>query len=573
MRPVSGMCRFVAAVLLLSFTSIAGFGQAPADGPQQPASTNQTGKLDQKAAGNPAGNDATTNSPAPAPKQEALRPPKASDYIDRAEALYKQGEEAFERGETEIARKLFDQAVAVITNSGISLRANPTLDRYYRALLDRIENRGSAAQASNAVASGNANGSVAGEPDAAEAEVGEPEKTAPSPLDELSKISEADLATVTTSGVKIYGKYDFEFSVAPPVLEFLNFFVAGRGRSTMEAGLQRSGRYREMAEQIFREENVPLDLIWLAQAESVWKPNALSRAAAKGIWQFVPSTGLRFGLSQSSFVDDRSQPEKSTRAAARYLHFLHDHFAGDWLLAMAAYNAGEGRVDEAIARCGYADFWEIHKRGLLPSETQNYVPIILSIIVVSKNQQRYGFNVRPEAPVAWDSYQVPSQTDLKVVAELCGVGLETIQDLNPELCHAVSPPGQAYSIRIPKGLKGTFAEAFAKLPEDERVKRVYVPRIESEGYGSRYRTQVVAYRARSGDTLAALSRRYGISVNDLARANRMSARGSLKKGESIKIPMKLSTRGRGYGHYREERVNRSYSSRHGYSHEGRRRRR
>ncbi|HEY6330888.1 MAG TPA: lytic transglycosylase domain-containing protein, partial [Blastocatellia bacterium] len=318
-----------------------------------------------------------------------------AELIDKAESLYGQGNEAFERGEIEIARKLFDQALRVITGSGIEIRSNSTLDQYYRSLIDRIQNRGS--------------------------QQGEPEPTAPSLLDELSNISETDLAATTSSGVKIYGKYDFDFSVAPPVMEFLSFFVNGRGRSTMEGGLGRSGRYREMAEQIFKQENVPLDLIWLAQAESVWKPNALSRAAAKGIWQFVPSTGLRYGLSQSAWVDDRSQPEKSTRAAARYLHFLHDHFAGDWLLAMAAYNAGEGRVDEAIARCGYADFWEIHRRHLLPAETQNYVPIILSIIVVSKNQKRYGFSVTPDLPVAWDTYDVPAQTDLKVVADLCGV--------------------------------------------------------------------------------------------------------------------------------------------------------
>jgi len=538
MRSGSGMCRFL-ALLILAAVSVPGYAQAPATqpaaAPDNPAAPVQQANGAQPQQSRPAPTDADK------PVQQAQVPsaaPNAADIIDRAEALYRQGDEAFERGETDVARKLFDQAVDVITKSGIDLRSNSTLDRYYRSLLDRIQNRGS--------------------------QTGEPEATAPSPLDELSNINEADLTAATTNGVKIYGKYDFDFSVAPPVMDFLNFFVTGRGHSTMEAGLQRSGRYREMAEQIFKQEQVPLDLIWLAQAESVWKPNALSRAAAKGIWQFVPSTGLRYGLSQSAWIDDRSQPEKSTRAAARYLHFLHEHFAGDWLLAMAAYNAGEGRVDEAIARCGYADFWEIHRRRLLPTETQNYVPIILSIIVISKNQQRYGFNVKPELPVAWEAYEVPGQTDLKVVADLCGVGQETIQDLNPELCRGVSPPGAPYTLRLPKGMKTAFAEAYAKLPEDQRVRHVYAPR-ESEGYSSRYRTQTVAYRARSGDTLAALARRYGVPVNELARANRMSARGSLRKGDTLKIPMKLQARGRhGYGRYREERAVRSYSGRHRY---------
>src|SRR5437868_14661519 len=117
----------------------------------------------------------------------------------------------------------------------------------------------------------------------------------------------------------------------------MNFFISGRGRSTMEIGLQRSGRYRQLAEKIFKEEKVPLDLIWLAQAESVWKPNALSRAAAKGIWQFVPGTGQRHGLEQTAWTDDRSQPETSTRSAARYLKSLHVHVAGDSPLDIAAY--------------------------------------------------------------------------------------------------------------------------------------------------------------------------------------------------------------------------------------------
>jgi membrane-bound lytic murein transglycosylase D len=219
----------------------------------------------------------------------------------------------------------------------------------------------------------------------------------------------------------------------------------------MEVGLQRAGRYRQMAEKIFKEERVPLDLIWLAQAESVWKPNALSRAAAKGIWQFIPSTGTRYGLTQTRWVDDRSHPERSTRAAARYLRWLYDHFAGDWLLAMAAYNSGENRVDSAIAKCGYADFWELYRRNLLPQETRNYVPIILSITIISKNQKRYGFSVTPDPPLNYDTFDLPAQTDLKVAADLIGVSYDVLRDLNPELRHGVTPADQRYTIKLPRG--------------------------------------------------------------------------------------------------------------------------
>ncbi|HET9530584.1 MAG TPA: transglycosylase SLT domain-containing protein, partial [Blastocatellia bacterium] len=453
---------------------------------------------------------------------EQASSPQIQTIIDQAETLFRQGREAFNKGERDVARKLFDQALDAVLMSGVNLRGNTRLDSYYRSLVDRIHKFEAHPEDDHSLEE--------------RAEIVEP-----SLLDELSSIDDNELAMVTPDGVKIFGKYDFDFSVASPVFQFINFFVAGRGRSTMNIGLQRSGRYRQMAEKIFKEERVPLDLIWLAQAESVWKPNALSHAAAKGIWQFIPSTGTRFGLAQTAWIDQRSHPELSTRAAARYLRWLHNHFAGDWLLAMAAYNSGEGRVDSAIARCGYADFWEIHRRGLLPQETRNYVPIILSIIIVSKNQKRYGFSVKPDTPINYDLFELPDQTDLKVVADLLGVPYETIQDLNPELRRGVTPPGQRYAIKLPKGMKKQFEIAYADLPEDQRVRRIVIPREEiAEASRPSYRTQIVSYRVRSGDTLSSLARRHGIPMQELARLNRLSARGQLRKGQTIRIPKTVS---------------------------------
>jgi len=294
--------------------------------------------------------------------------------------------------------------------------------------------------------------------------------------------------------------------------------------------------------------------MWLAQAESVWKPNALSRAAAKGIWQFIPSTGTRYGLAQTTWIDERSQPEKSTRAAARYLRWLHDHFEGDWLLAMAAYNSGENRVDSAIARCGYADFWELYRRGLLPQETRNYVPCILSIIIISKNQKRYGFDITPELPLNYDTFEVPGQTDLKVVADLVGVPYDTIQDLNAELRRGTSPAGEPYTIKLPKGTKKQFEVAYADLPEEKRVRKIIVPTEEiAERYRGGYRVQIASYQVRRGDTLASVARRSGVSVKELARLNRISSRGELRKGQTVKIPKAVrASRGRNarLGRYR-----------------------
>src|SRR6266404_1684651 len=447
--------------------------------------------------------------------------------IDRAEESFLRGEEAHSKGLPDIARKMFDNALDTVLQSGIDLKTDAKLAAYYRALLDRIHKH--EAQAGDVH-------------DAAD----RPEVAEPSALDEVSEIKESELAMVTPDGVKIFGRYDFDFAVAPPVFQFINFFVAGRGHSTMEVGLQRSGRYRQMVEKIFKEEKVPLDLMWLAQAESVWKPNALSRAAAKGIWQFIPSTGSRYGLSQTTWIDERSQPEKSTRAAAKYLRWLHDHFAGDWLLAMAAYNSGENRVDGAIARCGYADFWELHKRGLLPQETRNYVPCILSIIVISKNQKRYGFEVKADSPLNYETVDLPAQTDLKVVADLIGTPYESVQDLNAELRRGTSPAGERYSIKIPKGMKKQFDVAYAALPEEQRVRKITVPADDvADRYRSSYRVQVASYQVRRGDTLASVARRTGVSVQELAKLNRMSARGELRRGQTVKVPKTVRTsRGR-----------------------------
>ncbi len=486
-----------------------------------------------------------SNSSQPASNAQAI--------ITRAEEAFNRGEEAWSKGLPDIARKLFDQAVDIILESGIDLSRDERMKTFYQKLVDRIH------QVEVQPAVKTAEKRMAQDPQ---------EPLEPAPIDEISDVKEDELATVTPDGIKIFGKYDFDFSVAPPVLQYVNFFVTGRGRSTMETGLQRSGRYRGMAEKIFKEERVPLDLIWLAQAESVWKPNALSRAAAKGIWQFIPGTGSRYGLVQTQWIDDRSHPEKSTRAAARYLRFLHEFFAGDWLLAMAAYNSGEYRVAGAISKCGYADFWELYRRGLLPSETRNYVPIILAITIISKNQKRYGFNVTPDPALNYDTYDLPSQTDLKVVADLLQVPFEVVQDLNPELRRGSSPPGQRYSLKLPKGYKKQFEIAFADLPEDQRVRKVVIPAEEvAQTYRPAYRTQYASHQVRGGDTMSSLARRYGVSLDELARANRLSSRGQLKKGQKIKIPksaqakssvkVKSSVKSGKVGRYKSKEVTRS----------------
>ncbi len=460
--------------------------------------------------------------------------------IDRAQHLYDMGEQAFAQSDLERSRRSFDDAVDAVLMSGIDLRTNDALQAFYNGLVEKIHKHQMLAQ---------------------DAEPGGFAEQAYVPAEsELAKLTDADLEALGNAQETVDGTYNFQFAVDQPVFQFVSYFTNGRGRSTMESGLRRSGRYRKMAERIFKEEGVPTDLIWLAQVESVWKPAALSHAAAKGIWQFIPSTGRRFGLDQDYWVDERSDPEQSTRAAARYLKFLYNYFAGDWLLAMAAYNSGEGNVSKAIARSGYADFWEIHRAGFLPTETRNYVPAILAVIIVSHNQQRYGFNIAPEPALMYDVAQISSQTDLGVAAALCNTSEEAIRDLNPHLRRDATPPGGSV-LRIPNGKKRDFETAYAALSPEERLGRqtnvtdgdlaendapARDTRPASSGFGGG--NSSVSYTARSGETLNTIASRYGVSPVELARVNRISSDSELKTGQVLRVPSKSTP------HFKEQPV-------------------
>lgn len=384
--------------------------------------------------------------------------PAARTLIAAAEQHYKRGETAFREGKFEEAQKSFKAAVDVIVSASPELRAQREVQAYSFELRGRIELLQAGVRKAVSAEKG------------AEVAVG-------SYRDELANIDVSSLSSQPVRQLDL-SRFDFQFTVTSEVYQFINFYTNGRGRRTMEHGLARSGRYRQMAEKIFAEEGVPRDLIWLAQVESVWQTNALSFAAAKGIWQFIPGTGSRFGLRQDSYMDERCAPEASTRAAAKYLRFLHDHFAGDWLLAMAAYNCGEGNVDKAIARCGYADFWELHQRGLLPNETKNYVPAILAVIAVTKEQKKYGFNITPEAPLQYDVFRVSSSTALAVAADILKVSPDTLRSLNPELKRGVTP--ESFALRIPAGTRSQFEIAFNALSPKDRLALPKPEGVESE---------------------------------------------------------------------------------------------
>lgn len=362
--------------------------------------------------------------------------------INLAELHYQRGEKAYTGGQYDVARREFDEAVDTILTESIDVRSDDELRIYYRELIEKVNHYQIAALEQK---------------DGGFAE----QRFEPSPLDKIASLSDADLEEAGAADEEeVAARFNFDFTSALPVRQFINYFTRGRGRATMEAGLQRSVRFREMAQRIFKQEGVPTDLVWLAQVESGWNPYAYSWAAAKGMWQFIPSTGARFGLTQNYWVDERSDPEKSTLSAARYLKWLSTRYKGNWQLALAAYNTGEGNVDGAIARSGSRDFWRLHLGGYIARETRNYVPAILAVVTIAKNPKKYGFEMPSAYPYRYQTRMVASQTDLRPLAKKLKVSYGTLLDLNPELQRGVTPPGK-HVIRIPAAMavKATDAPA------------------------------------------------------------------------------------------------------------------
>src|ERR1043165_4642050 len=393
-----------------------------------------------------------------------------SKIMEKAEVHFKQGEINLKDNRREQARDEFDKAVDTILESGMDVRANQRLQTYYLELVERIYRLEVPSQpyvqpvqpggllANNVVQASTGGDGVKPEPTVAQVGFRE-QKFEPSNLDELSKLvltpeeetgNPDDMAALEQAKNTI----DFGFNTNPLIQNFINYYQ-GRGRSTMETGLRRSGQYMKMARKIFREEGVPEDVTWLGQVESAWRPKAYSSAAGSGPWQFIPGTGSRFGLRQTAWIDERNSFEKATRASARYLKDLARHFNGDWQLAMAAYNTGQGNVDRAVARAGRADFWAIYP--YIAQETRNYVPNILATILIAKAPEKYGFrNIRPDAPLSYAVVEVPSATSLYHVAAATGQSIDYIRSLNPELRRDVTPRGESHKLRIPGGKANQF---------------------------------------------------------------------------------------------------------------------
>ena len=319
--------------------------------------------------------------------------------------------------------------------------------------------------------------------------------------------------------------YDFPVVENDKVRYFVDYY-SGKAKNTFRTWLERSGRYLPMMRAIFAEAGLPEDLAYLAMVESGFNDKAYSWAHAVGPWQFIESTGRQYGLQNDWWYDERRDPEKATRAAARFLADLYTAFDGDWYLAVASYNAGPGKLRQAVKRYNSRDFWELCRGEYLQEETKNYLPKLLAVLLIAKQPDKYGFvDLEYHEPIAYDTVPLPSNTDLEVIARLSASDYQLIKKLNPELKRWSTPPGaKDYLVRLPIGSKDAFWEAYAQLPK-------------------RQRANYARHKVKSGDTLLALAKRHGVRVQDIQRLNGIRNARALQIGTDLIVPLNPDANG------------------------------
>ena len=412
---------------------------------------------------------------------QALEVDPVADLIARVEKEYQSGQDNYRAGHLEAAKQNFDSAFNQLLGSGFDLRSDDRLEPELDRILEGINGLELAAlQQGDGFAE---------------------QKSEPAPIDEANELTPAvDQNVKAKAEAEIKStRSGLPLVMTDQVAGYINYY-SNRGRGTLERALARSGRYEDMIRRTLQEEGVPQELIYLAQAESGFHPLAVSRAGARGMWQFMGSRAKGYGLERSWWVDDRQDPEKATRAAAHHLKDLYNQF-GDWYLAMAAYNSGPGTVQSAVKRTGYADFWELYRRNVLPKETRNYVPIIVAVTIMAKNPAQYGLDsVVKEKPVPYDTVKINYPIDLRLAAECVDASAEDLLDLNPSLLRLTTPKDHEFDLHLPAGTAAKFQTAVASVPVDKRVWWRY-------------------HKVQGGETLASIARTYHTTPRAIAEAN------------------------------------------------------
>jgi peptidoglycan lytic transglycosylase D len=448
--------------------------------------------------------------PASAPKKPEVRPElkvdPVADLIAKVETEYQAGQANYEAGHMEAAKQNFDTAFNLLVAGPIDIKSDERLEREFEKLLDGVNGLELAALQ--------------------EGDGFTEQKSEPAPIDEANDVTfpvDPNIKAKAAAEVKATHS-DLPLVLNDTVAGYINYF-SSRGRGTLESALARSGQYHAMISRVLKEEGVPQDLIYLAQAESGFRPLALSHAGARGMWQFMSSRAKGYGLERTWWVDERQDPEKATRAAARHLRDLYNQF-GDWYLAMAAYNSGPGTVQSAVKRTGYADFWELYRRNVLPKETRNYVPIILAVTIMAKNPEQYGLDhIDSAKPVPADVLKIDYPVDLRLVAECVDASASDLQALNPSLLRMTTPKDREFELHLPAGSKQTYQNAIAAIPAEMRVWWRY-------------------HKVQEGDTLASIARNYRTTAKAIAEANDLGDSG-LEPDRKLIIPIAAGKRALG----------------------------
>jgi membrane-bound lytic murein transglycosylase D len=424
---------------------------------------------------------------------------RVQSLIDQVEKAYASGQENYRKGNLPVAKAEFDHAVDLMLTSGLDIKANQQLQDEFDRIVDAVNGL-----EMEALKQGN----------------GFAPKVEPSPSDVAGDVTFAVDPNIVAKAKSELAttKSDLPLVVNDYVAAFINFFAnTQKGHNTLLHSFQRYGRYKGMIERTMAEEGVPHDLIYLGVAESGFQPRAVNgRSRAGGMWQFMPHGN--YGLARNAYVDERFDPEKSTRAYARYMKFIYAQL-GDWYLSMAAYDHGTGNIQREVQRTGYADFWELYRRNELPRETANYVPEILAAIIIANNPTQYGFDdIALDPPVVTDTVTINYSVDLRLAADLVGAPVDELEALNPSLLRMVTPPDTSFDLHLPAGGADLFQKRIAMIPATKR---------------DAWRYHTVA----PDETLASVARSYHMSVSELAAANQLREDSGLQGVEAVVVPL------------------------------------
>jgi membrane-bound lytic murein transglycosylase D len=437
---------------------------------------------------------------------QAIQEPKpdpAATLIAASDKHFEEGRKELALGHLERAKAEFDLALDTLLESAEGARSNTGLREHFDRLVDRIS-----VLEQTALATGDGFSETKSEPAVIDELLAVETFEAAAPKAATAEAVQADLESTT---------HDIPIPTNDRVLRYVELFQ-GRLREFLTEGLSRGVQYLPMIQSTFRAEGLPLDLAYIPLIESAFKPSALSRAKARGVWQFMRGTALENGLKADWYLDERADPVKATQAAAKYLKTLYTMFE-DWHLAMASYNGGPGRVKRALTRSRKIDFWQLSSSTrYLPRETRDYVPMILAAIIIAKNPAQYGFEITPVAPTLTDTVLVPEALDLRRVAEWAGVPMDDIQALNPQFRRWTTPIKKGeYSIKVPQGTADKVREGLAAA-------------------GPTQLNAMQMHTVKRGETLATIAKKLQVSRSDLAEANYLKVTSRVTAGKKLIIP-------------------------------------